>query len=96
LNVYSRDLQHIWPILLQVAFFLMPIIYRPTILPEDFQSLISIIPMSRIIDMAHNLALYNILPPVTDWIYVTATSFAILALGYFAFRKLEERISEEL
>ncbi len=96
LNVYFRDVQYIWAVILQGGFFLMPIIYRLNIFPERLQVLLSVIPTTRILDMAHSVTLYNILPPVTDWAYITATSFGILALGYLIFRRFEARVGEEL
>lgn len=96
LNVYFRDVQYIWAVILHAGFFLMPIIWRLDIFPERLQMLLSLIPMTRILDIAHNVTLYNIMPSATDLTYITATSFAILALGYLIFRRFEVRVGEEL
>ncbi len=96
LNVYFRDVQYIWAVILQAGFFLMPIIWRLNIFPERLQMPLSLIPMTRILDMAHNVTLYNIMPSATDLTYITATSFGILALGYLIFRRFEVRVGEEL
>ncbi len=96
LNVYFRDVQYIWAVILQAGFFLAPIIYKLDIFPERLQTILSFIPMARILDMAHNVTLYNIFPPITDWAYVVATSLATLALGYLIFRRFEVRVGEEL
>jgi ABC-type polysaccharide/polyol phosphate export permease len=74
----------------------MPIIYRADIFPESLQSLLSLIPMTRILDMAHDVALYNIIPSAADWMYVITSSFAILSVGYLIFRRFEARVGEEL
>lgn len=96
LNVYFRDVQYIWAVILMAGFFLMPIIWRPDIFPEWLQTLLSLIPMTRILDIAHNVTLYNIMPSATDLTYITATSFGILVLGYLIFRRFEARVGEEL
>lgn len=96
LNVYFRDAQYIWAIILHGGFFLMPVIYRLDIFPEQLQTLISLIPMTRVLDMAHDVTLYNLVPPINDWVYVVVSSFAILILGYLIFRKFQTRIGEQL
>ncbi len=96
LNVYFRDVQYIWALILHAGFFLMPIIYRLDIFPETLQTVLSLIPMTKMLDMAHDVTLYNVIPPVTDWLYIVATSFAILSLGYLVFRRFEPRVGEEL
>lgn len=96
LNVYFRDVQYIWALITHAGFFLMPIIYRADIFPESLQSLLSLIPMTRILDMAHDVALYNIIPSAADWMYVITSSFAILSVGYLIFRRFEARVGEEL
>ncbi len=96
MNIYYRDVQYIWAVLLQALFFLMPIIYKLDVFPERLQRLLSLIPMTRILDIAHNVTLHNIMPSATDLTYITATSFGILALGYLIFRRFEGRVGEEL
>ena len=95
LNVYYRDIQYIWNVILQAGFYLTPAFYTWNSVPK-IKWLLSINPMARIIDMSHNLALYGILPTQNDIIYIVTTSFAILLIGYAVFRKFEKRLAEEL
>lgn len=96
LNVYFRDVQYIWALIVHAGFFLMPIIYRAEIFPENLQTLLSLIPMTRILDMAHDVTLYNIIPPAADWAYIIVSSLAILCIGYLIFKRFEARVGEEL
>lgn len=96
LNVYFRDVQYMWAVIIHAGFFLMPIIYRLEIFPERLQMVLSLIPIAKILDMAHDVTLYKIIPPAPDWIYIVATSLAILGLGYLIFRRFEARVSEEM
>jgi len=96
LNVYFRDIQYIWALIVHAGFFLMPIIYRAEIFPERLQTILSLIPMTRILDMAHDVTLYNIIPSATDWAYIIASSLAILCVGYLIFKRFEARVGEEL
>ncbi len=96
LNVYYRDIQYIWGLLLYVGFFITPIFYRLDIFPPNIQQLLYFNPMAQIIDMAHNAALYNTLPTLPNLAYTVTVSFAILVAGYFIFRFYERRVVEEL
>ena len=96
LNVYFRDVQYIWALIVHAGFFLMPIIYRTEIFPERLQTLFSLIPMTRILDMAHDVALYNKIPSAADWAYIIASSLGILCVGYLIFKRFEARVGEEL
>ncbi len=96
LNVYYRDVQYIWNVLLYAGFFLTPVFYSPDILQRAIRQLFFINPMARIIDMAHNAALYNKMPSAEALAYTAAASFAILLIGYAVFRRYERRVAEEL
>lgn len=96
LNVYFRDVQYIWALIVHAGFFLMPIIYRVEIFPERLQTILSLIPMTRILDMAHDVTLYNKIPSATDWAYIIASSLTILFVGYLIFKRFEARVGEEL
>jgi lipopolysaccharide transport system permease protein len=96
LNIYFRDVQYIWAVILHAGFFMMPIIYTLEIFPERLQFILSLIPMAKMLQMAHDVTLYNVLPPLSDWLYITGTSFGILIMGYVIFRRFEGRVGEEL
>jgi lipopolysaccharide transport system permease protein len=93
-NIYFRDIGYIWSVFIHGGFFAMPIIYQYNILPENIVSYLSLIPISKIILMSHDVVLYGIQPTFNDWLYLYGTSFAILFVGYFIFKKLEKRLIE--
>lgn len=96
LNVYFRDVQFIWNVILQAGFFATPVLYPITIFPEDLQNIVMLNPIARIISMLRDCTLYNTSPAFEDLIYVSILAAAILLIGYAIFDHLEPRFAEEI
>ncbi len=96
LNVYFRDFQYIWAIVLQAGFFLMPVFYQLTIFSPGVGYFLSLVPLARILIIGRDVALYGIIPPLEYWAYTFLSSLLVLAMGYLIFRRLEGRVTEEL
>lgn len=96
LNVYFRDVQFIWKVVVQFGFFATPILYPITILTERLQWLAMLNPMARIIAMMRDSILYNAGPDLWSLAYVVAFSLGVLLLGYYIFDRLEPRFAEAI
>lgn len=96
LNVYYRDIQYIWAVIIQAGFFATPIIYPISIIPEKYIWIIKLNPMAQIIDMLRGSVVYSTSPVVADIIFVIISTFIILIIGYIIFLKLEPRFAEEV
>lgn len=95
-NVYFRDVQYIWGVLLQAGFFLAPIIFSLKIYPDNIRHLLYYNPISDIIEIAHNTTLYEIMPSTSEILYPVLVSFLVLGVGYAIFRKFEAKAVELL
>ena len=96
LNIRYKDIQFIWKIVVQVGFFATPIIYKLEMLPTELQSILKFSPMVQVVDISHDLALFNKLPSEESIIIGISSTLIILFLGYLIFRKLQRGIVEEL
>lgn len=96
LNVYFRDVQFIWRVVLQAGFFATPILYPVTIFPIHIQNMMMINPLARIISMSRDCLLYGTVPASGDLAYVAGTSLLILGLGYWIFRRLDPGFAEAI
>ena len=96
LNIRYKDIQFIWKVVLQTGFFLTPVFYKTEILPVTVQKFIYYSPMVQIINMTHDVTLYNKLPSLESIEISVGTTFMIFVIGYIIFRKFERRIIEEL
>lgn len=95
-NIYFRDLQYIWGVILQAGFFLSPIVFTLDVYPKELSGLLYLNPITGLIDMAHEVTLYGVTPAFDDFLYPLVMSLIVLATGYAIFRKYESKAIELL
>ncbi len=102
LNVFFRDLQHLITIIMMVWFFGTPVIYPLSMVPEKYQFLIKINPMTIYTAYYRNIFYFVKypegagFPSVSETLIAIGITFFIFFLGYFVFKKLEPRFAEEI
>lgn len=96
LNVYFRDVQFIWRVILQAGFFATPILYPITIFPPNLQTLVMLNPIARVISMLRDCTLYQTGPSLGSIAYVAISAVVILLVGYLIFDHLEPKFAEEI
>ncbi|HMR00857.1 MAG TPA: ABC transporter permease [Candidatus Gracilibacteria bacterium] len=96
LTIHFRDLQHIWEILLQIGFWLTPIIYPITVVPFEYHSLIFLNPWARIIEYSRDIFIRHHIPSLYLNIILFIGTVIIFALGYAIFKTQENKIAEKL
>ncbi len=89
LNVKYRDFRYIIPFLIQVLFFLSPIIYPSSVISEVWlKDLISLNPMSNAIEISRSA--FTDIP--LDWRAISisiVSALVLMIVGVFNFRKSE-------
>lgn len=96
LNVFFRDVGQFFGIFLQFWFWLTPIVYPVSILPEGLQSYMKLNPMARLID-AFQVILVNSQWP--DWYSlwpVVALAIILCLIGFGLFRRHAGEMVDEL
>ena len=96
LNVYYRDVSQLWEIALQAGFFLCPIIYSISLIPERYVFLYSLNPMIGVIESFRKILYYNSLPALADFAPPLLGGLLLLLIGYLTFHRLEPRFAEEI
>jgi lipopolysaccharide transport system permease protein len=96
LNVFFRDIGHFVGISLQFWFWLTPIVYPITILPDHLQKIIWLNPMTRIVISYQNIVLRNEWPVWSDLQFHMLGAFIFLLLGGLIFVRLSGEIVDEL
>ena len=96
INVYVRDTQNIWTIVIQSLLFVCPIFWRPDDVSGVLLLIHKINPLGQLIDISHKLVIDGEIPPMSDWIYTTLIICCIFVLGYFVFNRLQDHIVEDL
>jgi len=96
LAVLFRDLFHIVPNLLTIWFFITPIFYSESTVPEKYRLLVDLNPMAQLI-MAHQAVLFYDKPPSIAGLTVLAgLSCLLLALGLSFFEARKDLFAEEV
>ncbi|HIH93859.1 TPA: ABC transporter permease [Methanosarcina acetivorans] len=96
LNVYYRDVQFIWQVLLQIGFFATPVIYTIDIFPENLQKFILLNPIARILTSARDTIIYSSPAKTEDLLFICFSAIIFLLVGYIIFSRLEPRFAEEI
>ena len=96
LNTRYRDFNQLWEITLQLGFFLSPIVYDASLIPEGYRLVYFLNPMTRLIDAARDIFLFGYPPFPTDYAVVVVASAILLLIGGGIFRSFERSFAEEL
>jgi ABC-type polysaccharide/polyol phosphate export permease len=90
-NVFYEDTQHLTSVLLRAVYFLCPILYDRSMLPEWLVKWVVINPMFGIIEAMRNIFYYGVLPNQTTYFLNLTGSIFILALGLWVFKKADDK-----
>lgn len=95
ITVYIRDVDHFVSIIIMLAFYVTPIVYKSDMLPKKFEWAMKINPMAQIIE-AYRAILYNhTMPDMSMLLIWGVIGILMLIIGYLVFKKLEKRFVEE-
>jgi ABC-type polysaccharide/polyol phosphate export permease len=89
-----KDIRHIWNILLQLFFWLTPIVYPLKAIPERFRYLFVLNPFYHIIDGLRMSLIYSTNPSVSSYVITTLIGLAVLLTGFKLYRKLSKYFPE--
>lgn len=106
-NVYFRDTQYLMGIVMQIWFYLTPVIYPASLVKDPSDRLGGLLgtsitvldiyrlnPMERFVEIMRNLLYDNRWPAVDDMLYFAIVSLLSLVIGVLIFRRFESRMAE--
>lgn len=96
LNVFFRDIGQFFGIFIQFWFWLTPIVYPITILPEGIRWIINLNPMTHIIAAYQNILVSNVWPDWYSLLPITLASGLLCIWCIRLFRKRSSEILDEL
>jgi lipopolysaccharide transport system permease protein len=85
---------YLWSILVQIGFWLTPVIYQESVVPHGWRWLLKYNPMARIIEHSRQVVILGQWP---DWAAVGRTTVMVgllLMLGALTFRRVQARLVE--
>jgi lipopolysaccharide transport system permease protein len=96
INVFFRDVGQFIGIALQFWFWLTPIVYPLTILPEGIHRMIDLNPMTRMMAAYQEIVLHGHWPQWSLFRLHIIGALAALIIGFAVFRRLSPDIVDEL
>jgi len=96
LSVYYTDTPHLLEIVTMIWFWGTPIIYQFEIIPETWQKLIMLNPMTSFINIYRDVCMNNAMPRPFEIGIVIIATIVSLSVGLAVFGKLKRRFGEEL
>jgi lipopolysaccharide transport system permease protein len=91
-----RDLNQVWEVLLQAGFFLAPVVYPLSILPERVHVFLYCWPPTPVIQFARMVLVSGEIPSARAHALLAAAALAALAVGAALFRRLSPKSAEYL
>ncbi len=96
LSAYYRDFKHIIPFTLQFWMYATPLAYPLSSIPQKWQFIFSLNPLTGIVEVFRWSLLGTSAFPKLSVCIATCISFLFFIISLIVFRKLEERLSDVL
>ncbi len=87
-TVFIRDLKHLVPPLLLLAFFATPIVWSPAMLPDQWRLVADYNPLAGWVGGLREALLAGTWPALRLYVSAVAASLALAAVGRFVFNRL--------
>ena len=96
INVFLRDVGQIMVVILQFWFWLTPIVYTKTIIPEKFHWLIDANPLTSIVESYQAILVYDKAPEIRLLIYPTIICVIFLILTVKIYNRANKEMGDVL
>jgi homopolymeric O-antigen transport system permease protein len=96
LQVKFRDTQYLLGIVLFLVFYLTPVFWDDTAIPEPFKSVMRLNPVSILLSGYRAILVRGVWPDPVPLLAVAGGSIMVLGLGYMVFSMARDRFVEEL
>ena len=89
LNLFYRDIKYLFNLVLQLWFYVTPIIYATEFFPEKWRWIFKLNPMSVFINAYRQVLINGSAPNMSSLLIAVGMSGGMLIIAYYVFRKLE-------
>lgn len=96
LNVFVRDVAQTMTVVVQIWFWMTPIVYFSEVIPAGFRRALAYNPMFPIAVAFQNVILFNKAPPFRDLVWVSVFAVIMLVAALFIFRRASAQMVDVL
>lgn len=94
LGVFVRDVGQFMGLVVQVLFFMTPIVYPTSRIPTDFQFILNLNPLTFIVNHFRRVILWGQVPDWGDFTVMMVATGAVCMLGYIWFMKSKKTFAD--
>jgi len=87
LNVFVRDIAQVMTVVLQLLFWLTPIVYMPSIIPDGLRTLLKFNPMVHLVIAFQDVLLYGRAPGFSELAVIAVSASIMLLFSLILFRR---------
>lgn len=96
LGVYIRDISQLAPVLSSMLMFLCPIFYPLDAIPEPYQAVILLNPLTVIVEEARKVLIFNTLPDFSALALYTLFAYIFAQFSYIWFMRTKKGFADVL
>lgn len=96
LGVFFKDLPYLLELILQIWFFMTPIIYPISIVPKKLLWVYHLNPMTQFVEQTRRFLIYDTLPDPGHCLFLFVLSCFVFQVGYFIFIKTKRGFADVL
>ncbi len=96
LGVYIRDISHVTGVISTVLLFMSPIFYPASVLPEPFQSIIYVNPLTFVIEQARDVLMWGVMPSWSGMLIAYLIGISVAWLGFAFFQRTRQGFADVL
>lgn len=87
LNVFVRDVAQVMTVVLQLLFWLTPIVYMPSIIPDRLRTVLEFNPMMHMAVAFQDVILYGRAPAIAELVVIAVAAAFLLLFSLILFRR---------
>lgn len=95
-GVYLRDIGQMTVMLTTVLFFLSPIVYPTSSLPEQFRGWIKFSPITYPVEQGRRILIFGEMPELGGWFMSMAVAIILLVVAYYFYQKARRGFADVL
>ena len=96
ITVYIRDVEYILNVFMMLMFYLCPVLYPTSMIPDNLIGWFQLNPMFHIIDFYRQILYLGQIPSMMSILKLFILCIVTAYIGYRIFKRLEKRFAEEL
>lgn len=96
LNVYFRDIEHVWGILMMAWFYFTPIVYPINMVPIKYIKYLYLNPMVTMTEAYRDILYYGKFPYFPGLAMFAILAILVLIVGYLVFIRLARGFAEQV